>query len=378
MDHCISNEHVNILFDETGDINTFFRNIDTVIASGVKALLLFSADENHFDEKQINQKLTTVSVPVCGGIFPQIIYQDTAYQKGAIVCGLYLDIQVDHIQHLSATNVDFFEQLESTNQKLKQTKNMMLLVDGNTPDLSRLMENLYNYFGDSVTYFGGGAGTLRLVPMPCLYSNEGLLADAAQIIGITENIAVAVNHGWEKFAGPFVITESNHNVIQMIDYHPAFAHYKKVIEENTEHRFDRENFFDISKQYPFGLEKLNGSIIVRDPIKASNNELICVAEVPQNSITYILNGTEDKLIEAAKIAAEKIHHANAQMPVILFNCISLSLVLGDKHSHELKMIAEHLPKNACLMGVSSIGEIANTAGFLEFYNKTVVIASFQE
>jgi hypothetical protein len=164
----------------------------------------------------------------------------------------------------------------------------------------------------------------------------------------------------------------------MIDYRPAFEHYKKVIEENTTHRFDRENFFAISKYYPFGLEKLNGSIVVRDPIKASKNELICVADVPQNSITYILNGTQDKLIKAAKIAAEKIQHANAQMPVILFNCISLSLVLGDKLTNELNMIAEHLPKNACLIGVSSIGEIANTSGFLEFYNKTVVIASFQE
>lgn len=379
MDHYISNQKATIIFDAEGTIETFFRNIDKVIAAGAKSLFLISADENHFNEDTINQKLKSISIPVCGGIFPQVIYQDKAYKNGSIVCGLNIDIDVGHIFHLSDKDSDFSQQLDSVTKNLKQTKNMMVLVDGNGRYLSRLIENLYFYFGAEVNYFGGGAGTLELKPMPCLYSNEGLLADAAQLIGINATMQVSVEHGWEKLAGPFVITESNHNIVDMIDYHPAFECYKKVIEENSNHRFDQETFFDISKYYPLGIEKLDGRLVVRDPIKLVEDKLVCVAEVPQNSIAYILKGTDQNLILAAEKAAKAIQHANPRMPLFLFNCISLLLVLGDKHSSELNKLIDNLPQHACLIGASSIGEIASTSnGLLEFHNKTVVLAAFQD
>jgi hypothetical protein len=165
----------------------------------------------------------------------------------------------------------------------------------------------------------------------------------------------------------------------MIDYHPAFDYYKSIIEENSNHRFDHETFFDISKYYPFGIEKLDGSIIVRDPIMHVDNALNCIGEVPRNSIVYILKGSNQKLIAAAKKVASDIQQSNPLMPFILFNCISLLLILNKQHTKELKELIKNLPAHACLIGASSIGEIASTpSGSLEFYNKSVVLASFQE
>ena len=379
MEHCISNDQVTILFSAEKSIEAFFHHIDKVIASGAKSVFLLSANENHFNEAQINQKLKQLSIPVCGGIFPQIIFQDEAYENGSIVCGFHFEIQVSHIHHLSDSNSSFNQALESTAQQFKNNKNMMVLIDGNNPCLSKFLEKLYCYFGGETTYFGGGAGTLQLVPMPCLYSNEGLLVDTAQLVGIQSNMQVAVEHGWEKLAGPFLITESHQHIIQMIDYHPAFDCYKSVIEENSDHRFDHESFFDISKYFPFGIEKLDGSIIVRDPIKHVDSALVCIGEVPRNSIVYILKGSDQKLIAAAEKAATHIQYADPLMPLILFNCISLLLVLNKQHTEELKALVDHLPAHACLIGASSIGEIAsNSNGLLEFYNKSVVLASFVE
>jgi hypothetical protein len=374
-----SNQRSTLLFSEKTDIDTFFKHIDRVIANGAKSLLLFSADENHYDEASINTKLKSLSIPICGGIFPQIIYQNKSYQQGCIVCGFNFDIQVTQIDHLSNTDFDYNQQLELAAKQFEKNKNMMVLVDGNSLYLSRFMENLYNYFGDETTYFGGGAGTLRFMTTPCLYTNEGLLADAALLVAMHSNMFISVEHGWEKLAGPFVITKSNQNAIQMIDYQPAFERYKEVIENDSNCRFDREAFFDIAKYYPLGIERLNGNIVVRDPVKCIDNTLICVAEVPQNSIAYILKGTDQNLIDSAKKAATKIQHTDSSMPIILFNCISLSLVLNNKLSDELKAISSNLPPHTGLIGASSIGEIASSSsGTLEFYNKTTVLASFQE
>lgn len=373
-------ENTQVFFDPKGDLQIFFQHINQAIAAGAKGLLLITAEANDFDIALVNQKLMQLPVPVCGGIFPKIINQIGSHSKGSIVCGFDFAIQVAQVKRLSDANEDFNKQLEQIAQVVKPNKSMMLLVDGNSRYISRFMENVYYHLGNEVTCFGGGAGTLKLVPSPCLFTNEGLLADGAQLITIDSAPTVAVEHGWEKLAGPFVITESNHNVIQMIDYLPAFKTYKKIIESNSTHHFDNETFFDISKYFPFGIESYDGSMIVRDPISVTDNGIVCVGEVPENSIVYILKGSYQNLVSAAENVAKKAAKAkdvDLHIPVILFDCISRSLILGNQYTDELKVISANLPKNSHIIGASSIGEIATTrSGLLEFHNKTVVLALF--
>ncbi|MGD9107843.1 MAG: FIST N-terminal domain-containing protein [Gammaproteobacteria bacterium] len=379
-----------ILFEPNGKLELFFKNIDQAINSGAKSLLLFSADENKFDTNKINSKLKSISIPVFGGIFPQIIYKNNAYKNGTIVCGLDFAVQTCSVTGLSDVDTNYKKQISSyldkkIAEKLEDYATMMILVDGNSKYIARLIEKIYGFFGKDITYLGGGAGTLQLKPMPCLFTNQGLLADSAQLVLIDKKALISVAHGWEKLAGPFVITDSDHNVIKMIDYHPAFETYKKIIEDNSIYKFTKDNFFDVAKNYPFGIEKLDGSFIVRDPIIERDKTLICVAEVPENSIVYVLKSTEKKLIAAARKASTNIsqklqgskqsHFTKQHLPII-FDCISRSLILKENFTKELNAINTNLPE---LIGASTIGEIANHGDFcLEFYNKTLVLALFME
>lgn len=378
-----------IFFEPDGNLDLFFNNIDQAINNGAKSLLLFSADENNFDEEAINNKLKTIPIPIFGGIFPQIIYKNKAYKNGSIVCGLDFVVQTAYIKGLSDIETNYEEQLYNFIEKIKNYSAMMVLVDGNSKYIASLIEKVYGCFGNDITYLGGGAGTLQLKVMPCLFTNQGLLADSAQLVAIDKNVLVGVEHGWQKLAGPFVITESDHNVVKMIDYHPAFETYKKTIEDDGIYKFTKDNFFAIAKHYPFGIEKLDGSFIVRDPIIEQDNALICVAEVSDNSIVYVLKGVEKKLIAAAGKAASNINqklqghkqsYSTSRYPAIIFDCISRSLILEENFTKELNAVNTNLPSNLPdLIGASTIGEIANYGNFcLEFYNKTLVLALLGE
>ena len=146
-----------------------------------------------------------------------------------------------------------------------------------------------------------------------------------------------------------------------------------------ERKFPRPIFFDIAKAYPFGLLSEGSEDIVRDPISTNDKgALICVGEVPENSVLNILKGEEKTLLEASREAALKALQEldSPNVTPLLVDCISRSLFLGKNFPKELmeikKLLGEKdLPKAA---GVLSLGEISSCGdGFLEFFNKTIVL-----
>ncbi|MBC8175647.1 MAG: FIST C-terminal domain-containing protein, partial [Candidatus Marinimicrobia bacterium] len=76
--------------------------------------------------------------------------------------------------------------------------------------------------------------------------------------------------------------------------------YRDIVEKHSNKRFQKDNFFDISKCHPFGISKLGTERIVRDPfMRAEDDSLICVGEVPQDSFIDILKGDVNSLVTAA-------------------------------------------------------------------------------
>lgn len=121
-------------------------------------------------------------------------------------------------------------------------------------------------------------------------------------------------------------------------------------------------------------------MIVRDPISVtSEQEIICVGEIPKNSFVYILNGNKESLIagaaEALKLAEDSADKYNRDGGILFFiDCISRVLFLEDDFREELSMVYQQKP----LIGVLPLGEIANTGkAYLEFYNKTAVVGMLE-
>ena len=343
----------------------------------VKSILVLSCEANKYEIQDIDPILQSINKPIFGGIFPQIISDNEKMLKGSLILGF--------VQEAKLLTVDVPElppereaHLLQYSQEVIKSKTMFVFVDGFAEKIGAFIDDVFNVFGLEKNYIGGGAGSLEAMQStPCLMSNEGMLQKKAMLIAFEMNSGLGVKHGWESISDPIHITESEANVIKTIDWEPAFEVYKKIVEKHSGQIFRADNFFDIAKAYPFGMNKLNNEMVVRDPLMINHKkEIICVGEVPENSIVNILNGNKNSLItaatEASKQAYDNYPEKDENKSLFVIDCISRVLFLDDQFQEELSAVYD--PKYP-LFGVLSIGEIANTGrSFLEFYNKTMVAA----
>jgi hypothetical protein len=364
-----------IFTDTTGSDNNLFQNIHAAIALGAKSLLVLACDANGFTPAQLDARLQALSIPIFGGIFPEIIADKRKLTHGSVVCGLPVTAHINVITELSKPDADYFLQTKHLITAFPDGATLITLVDGLSKRISSLLECLYEALGTNHKYVGGGAGSLSFVQKPCLFSNRGLLMDCAQIIALDLPINIGIEHGWHKFAGPFFVTGAYDNTITTLDYRPAFEVYQEVVEADSGKRFSDTEFFDLAKAYPFGLDRLKGDVVVRDPLFPKGNALVCVGEVPANHIIYILKGEAENLLEASRQCADTaIRTQTPAILALLFDCISRTLFLQERFAEEIGNIRSRLPEDVPLVEALSLGEIADTGNTcLEFFNKTIVL-----
>lgn len=368
---------MQIRLEPEGTAAALEHTIAQVSASkGVQGLLILACDENGFTPGNLDPLLHKLSLPVFGGVFPQILYQEQRLQKGSLVVGWETQPRVHVIPALSDNAVDFDEVLEKTLTPPLNARTMFVFVDGFASRISALVASLFNLFGLDVNYIGGGAGSLSMQQKPCLITNQGLLQDCALLVLSGLQSGIGVSHGWRKVGGPHRVTEADRNKIISLDWQPAFSVYKEIVESHSKHELDWDNFFEIAKCYPFGIMKLGAEEIVRDPvIKDEQGHLICVGEVPVGSFVDILHGEPQALVEAARSArliGEKAFPGQAGKELLMFiDCISRVLFLQEDFGKEIEAVrVPDIP----LVGALTIGEIANSGkDYLEFYNKTSVV-----
>lgn len=364
-----------VYVDSEGSCNSLFRQIEAAIEAGAQSLLVLACDANDFTPGLLDKRLQNIPVPVFGGIFPQIVVGERKLERGSVVCGLPVTASVHHVARLSDPEQDYLIQTQQLAANIPQGATLITLVDGLSKRISALLESLYEAIGSDCQYLGGGAGSLSFEQKPCLFSNQGLVEDCAQITVLNVPVSIGIEHGWHKFAGPFFVTGAHDNTIVMLDYRPAFEVYREVVEADSGKRFSDTAFFDLAKAYPFGLDRLKGDVVVRDPLFHDGESLVCVGEVPTNHMIYILKGETENLLDASRKCAQAATQVRAPARLaLLFDCISRTLFLQDRFPEEIRNIHASLPENVPLVGVLSLGEIADAGNAcLEFFNKTIVL-----
>lgn len=251
----------------------------------------------------------------------------------------------------------------------------IVLVDGLSSKMKDLTDTIYNKVGNKVKYIGGGAGFYDLKQRPCIFDNKGIYQDVLYICIIKEKMELAVKHGWNKLMGPFHVTKSEANVLSEIDNENALAVYRDMIEEVEGLRLGREDFFTYARDYPFGIvEKNQTEMVVRDPITINDqDEIICVAGIPQGSNLYLLKGNVDTLLESSvEIATYCAQKAPQRYVPLLFDCISRAMFMEDIFDMELANIQKRLKYK--VEGALSIGEVSSTNnGELTIHNKSTIL-----
>ncbi len=348
------------------------------VPNGVALLLV--AEHSDIDLTALCEALNAAGVQYLGGLFPALIDGVQKRDRGVICRVLPMREPVRVVQGLESTGA-YLESHQWPNYFSQQAQgSALVLVDGLTANIATFLSQIYESFGNSVRCFGGGAGSLSLEQKPCLFCNEGLFQDAALVAFVEYNFSLGVQHGWQRLMGPIIASRTHKNRVQELNWQSAFSLYQQAVEEDANVEMNAENFFGIAKGYPFGITQEEAEDLVRDPILVRDEtELVCVGEVPENSALYILRGEAESLIGAAQRAAEQSVPPTAFQETLVIDCISRVLFLEDQFEQELVGVRQGIGPEVPLYGALTLGEIASYGrGYLEFFNKTIVVNSLYE
>lgn len=341
----------------------------------VQSVLLMGADEGHPAKEELDPILAAFPKPLIGGIFPEIIADNKRTKTGFLLFPLSFQLKTTVVE-LSCDDSDCIDLLKNEYDKkeIKRAQSLFVFVDAFGHKKKSFVHSLFNFFGNTVKYLGGGAGSLSFEPFDCILHNSGAHRNAA-VLGLCEQpLSLGVAHGWTPIGKPLKVTKAEGNSIISLEWKPAFETYKEQIERHSGLNITEDNFFNIAKSYPLGMVKLDSEMVIRDPYRAENGVLHIVDEVPEGEYVRIMNGNIDSLLSGAGAALEEAKQYATEMdqPAMLcIDCISRVLYMQDDFTREINVVSGQQPVNGAL----SIGEIANAGEtFLEVYNKTIVIA----
>jgi hypothetical protein len=336
----------------------------------VAGLVLLATPSVDVTNEGFETTLQAVSVPVCGGVFPQVIADGERHDAGLLAIGLPTEPTITVVSELSDPD---------TSLPANGSEAAFVFVDAYAdPDgVESLIDALFRTYSVGLSVVGGGAGRLDGGDEPCLFTGDGIMEDAAVMVTIDQPIGIGVRHGWNEVAGPFRVTDADGGMIRELDGEPACEVYQEAIETNTDATLHREDFFETATAHPFGISRLDGEPIVRDPFDLDGAAISCFGPVPEGEFVTVLSGEPDTLIGAAEQAADTALNdetvAEDAETLCVFDCISRQLYLQDSFDREISAIdTDALP----MVGALTIGEIANDGtGHLDYYNKTAVVAA---
>jgi len=329
-------------------------------------LMILVGEGGSKDVEELINFLNTKSITFFGGIYSRLIVGNKSYSNGFIVEKYEPVYSSIVLPSLMRFKLDPNEYKGST---------AIILIDGLSAKMKELTGTVFNKLGANVNYIGGGAGFYDLKHRPCIFNNKGIHKDVLHICILKSNVQIAVKHGWNKLEGPFRVTESSDNVLCKLDNYSAFDVYRDVIEEHERITLYKEDFFSYAKDHPFGVVKKGKTdFVVRDPIMLNEqNQIVCVADIPEDSEIYVLKGNIDTLLSASlQIAEYCAANAPEKYSPLLFNCISRAMFMEKRFDEELTNIQNKL--KFPVQGAVSIGEIASQEnGDLVIHNKSTIL-----
>ncbi len=336
-----------------------------------KYLYLAMIAEGHSDEEiaELIRCLSGKGVSAVGGIFPGLILNGEPLWKGGLLVELGEGLKFSTIENLSEKSID---ELIKELSWLKDIKagTLLLLVDGFSHSIPKFLEAVSFLLDRDVIAVGCGAGSMKNTDRKSLISNAKAFHDGALVIHLPKRVKVGVKHGWTQLFGPLLVTDSEGNLIKQLNWEPAFEVYKRVLEENASVRIEKDNFFDIAKGFPLGMLREGNEPIIRDPISVQEDgSILCVGDVPKNSVVFIMKGDKESLVSAVREACPEGKEG------LIFDCISRVLFLQRDISEEMRTISEKLKD---FSGCFSVGEIVSLENEgLQILNKTFVGVSYE-
>lgn len=367
----------------SNDPGQILAAVDLLNPQNNETLMLLVAESNAPDIPELMKLLNKRGIVFFGGIFPGLIYRNSQVSEGVILKKFTHLLPPVCVTGIASCQFDGFEPMETF--RMRQRGTAIILVDGLTPNIYRFLERLNDLLGEHCNFIGAGAGSISLEQQPCIFSNAGLVKDAAVVCVIDREANLGVRHGWEQLEGPLVATQTDGNTIGQLNWQPAIEVYAGIVERAGGGILNEANFASIAQGFPFGILREKEDDIVRDPLAIGpDGSIICIGEVPPNTVLHVLKGEPNALIGAAKAAVadclKNTRDVSSVRETFVVDCITRVLYLDDRFADEINSVRDNLaiqsPEQEPF-GVLSLGEISSYGeGLLELFNKTIVVGVF--
>lgn len=350
-----------------------------------EVVMILLGEENIPDIDGMISDLNEMGIHFFGGIFPGLIHGESEHSKGAVIRKMPGILEPVAINIKNPDHIEIPDFTELLNSESRKKHTAIILIDGMAPNIGLFLSEMLNRLGNSVNYFGAGAGYRNMKKDLCLFSSEGFVNNSAIVVLVKLESCLGVRHGWKKIMGPLVATRTDRNVINEFNWENAFEVYREAVEKDSGKKFSENNFYDIAKEYPLGLFREGSEDIGRATVALTpDGAIVCGGEVHNNAVVYILGEKKESLIKSAQMAAEdcRIPEDRRICLCIVADCISRALLLESRFPEELKAISRGI-QPACSdeipEGILTLGEISSLGErYLEYLNLTTVVAVMYE
>ena len=257
---------------------------------------------------------------------------------------------------------------------------LLLLTDGLAGDQQEILRGAYGVLGATVPLVGGCAGDDLKMSRTLQLHGDRILSDSVVAAGIASNapLGIGVRHGWRRVGEPMLVTASAGNRVYTLDDRPALDVYLERMGASAAPGPSDEGLARVALTHPLGLSRPNGEEHVRfiGGADFAERSLLCVAEVPQGALVWLMTGNAESMLAAADAACDDSRAAlggRAPVGMLAFDCIARRGVLGDDGIRtEIDRIAA-CAGGAPVAGFYTYGEIARTKGISGFHNQTLVV-----
>ena len=335
-------------------------------------LVLIYAGEKGFNYTELKPHIQSDSIQVFGGMYPAIFSETKLHYTGFIVQYFAQDSHVILDDYSSVP--------DQAANSLIQSGSGIVMVDGLAINNQQLIDDLFYSVGSRYTFLGGGAGSLTLKQVPCIFDQNDIYSDKALLVLLDADFSLGVKHGYERVDGPFIASNGKMNKMETLNWGKPLDLYSATIQDKCGDVIDPDDFFSGSMKYPLGISRKGQEDIVRDPISCgADGSITCINELPENAALYLLKGSKDKLIAAATEAAEQSVSKTDKAPskVLLVDCVSRVLYLDEEFEKEITGVSNVLHSkfpDIVVEGILSLGEVsAQKHEQLEIHNKTCLV-----
>lgn len=325
---------------------------------------------------------TRMDIPLSGAVFPGLVADRGFRERGILL--LRLDERPFFAMYsLNVPPDTLRDRIREISEDIKKNidkprdSTLFMIFDAMVPNIGTILDNLYLELADAVHYMGVNAGSETFQPMPCLFDNKMVIQNGVLTMLLKHHSGPVLEHGYVPPERMIYATSTEGNRIVNIDWRPAFEVYKEYVKTEYGIDINRENFYQYSVCFPFGIVLASGEILVRIPVSLKEDgSIFCVGEVPPNSVLALLRAPAVDSLDTVRAIAEGLLSLNGppeRQEVLAFYCAGRRIYLCDKSEDEISELGRHT-KASRIAGALSLGEIgsAKRRGYPFFHNAALV------